>query len=179
MFSEAQEENDFPFIEHLSRLPYFKNKARAMATKWAGVQRLLRDRENQLEMSLGNMVLFLEGVDEFLLWVQNQRGLDCISLPPSADMAELQADQEAINKLKEAMNLKDSTRLALLRSAENLRGQLSGESVETVRESVEKMEGEWRDLSSVTEEKLNGERTVIVAGFCSKEEWGGGKYPVP
>ena len=84
---------DFPFEEHLAQLPYFRNKMNAMTTKWGGVQRLLRDRENQLEMCLGNMVVFLEGVEEFLTWIRNQGGLKCLSSAPPADLSKLQAYQ--------------------------------------------------------------------------------------
>ena len=90
---EGSDETDFPFEEHLAQLPYFRNKIRAIATKWADVQRLLRDRENQLEMSLGNMVVFLEGVDGFLDWVREQGALECLCSGPPADLSELQTYQ--------------------------------------------------------------------------------------
>ena len=93
---ETEDEADFPFEEHLQQLPYFRNKLRTMTTKWGGVQRLLRDRENQLEMCLGNMVVFLEGVDEFLTWVRNQGALDCLSRGIPADVSDLQAYQTGV-----------------------------------------------------------------------------------
>ena len=87
---ETEEEDvDFPFGEHLEQLPYFRNKMHAVTANWGGVQRLLRDRENQLEMSLGNMVVFLEGVEEVLTWIQNQTVLECLCSIPPADLTLL------------------------------------------------------------------------------------------
>ena len=77
-----EEQSDFPFEEHLQQLPYFRNKMVAVSTKWGGVQRLLRDRENQLEMSLGNMVLFLEGAEQLVEWVGQWAGPDVTSDSP-------------------------------------------------------------------------------------------------
>ena len=87
---DDREQNDFPFEEHLQQLPYFKNKMAAMTTKWGGVQRLLRDREGQLEMSLGNMVLFLEGVEEVVVWVGQWAGLPCVGGGIPASLSRLQ-----------------------------------------------------------------------------------------
>lgn len=88
-----EEEADFPFEEHLGQLPYFSNRLRTVATKWGDVQRLLRERENQLELCLGNMVVFMKGVEEFLTWVRNQGALKCLSMDPPADLPELQSYQ--------------------------------------------------------------------------------------
>ena len=86
-----REENDFPFEEHLQQLPYFRNKMVAMTTKWGGVQRLLRDRESQLELSLGNMVLFLEGAEQQVEWVGQRAGLECVGGGIPASLPQLQA----------------------------------------------------------------------------------------
>ena len=91
MTSFHEEQNDFPFEEHLQQLPYFRNKMVAVSTKWGGVQRLLRDRENQLEMSLGNMVLFLEGAKQLVEWVGQWAGLQCVGGGIPASLPQLQA----------------------------------------------------------------------------------------
>ena len=91
MFSKPQDETDFPFEEQLSQLPYFRTKLKAIATKWTGVQQLLRDRENQLEMCLGNMIVFLEGAEGLVRWAEQRRASECLSVPPPADLGQLQA----------------------------------------------------------------------------------------
>lgn len=91
------DEADSPFEEHFAQLPYFRNRLRTVATKWGDVQRLLRERENQLELCLGNMVVFMKGVEEFLTWVWNQGTLKCLSLDPPADLPELQSYQSGIH----------------------------------------------------------------------------------
>ena len=87
---EDEEGNDFPFEEHLQQLPYFRTKMVAVTTKWGGVQRLLRDRESQLEMSLGNMVVFLEGAGQLVSWVRGRRERECVCGLPPANLTLLQ-----------------------------------------------------------------------------------------
>lgn len=94
--NDDNDEPDFPFEEHLEQLPYFRTKIHAMTTKWGGVQRLLRDRENQLEMCLDNMVVFLEGVNSFLEWIRDQHTLSCLSSIPPADLTQLKIYQTGI-----------------------------------------------------------------------------------
>ena len=93
---DTAEETDFPFEEHLQQLPYFRTKMRVMSVKWGEVQRLLRDRENQLELSLGNMVVFLEGVEQLLTWIRDQTGLACLSSIPPANLAGLNSFQTGV-----------------------------------------------------------------------------------
>ena len=65
-------------------------------SRWASVWQLLRERENHLEMSMGNMIVFLEGASELINWIRDKLQLDAVSAMPPANVVKLKNFLERI-----------------------------------------------------------------------------------
>ena len=89
----GEEATDFPFE---IQLPYIRNRVKLAAKKWSSVQRLLEEREHQLEMSMGSMVAFLEAVAELLTWTEEKLRLDALSATPPASLPVLRGYVETL-----------------------------------------------------------------------------------
>ena len=89
----GEEATDFPFE---TQLPYIRNRVKLAAKKWSSVQRLLEEREHQLEMSMGSMVAFLEAVAELLTWTEEKLRLDALSATPPASLPALRGYVETL-----------------------------------------------------------------------------------
>ena len=64
--------------------------------KWSNVKQLLRERENQLELSLGTTVVFLQTVAELLAWLEEKSQLEAISATPPANVESLKGFVEIV-----------------------------------------------------------------------------------
>ena len=64
--------------------------------KWSNVKQLLRERENQLELSLGTTVVFLQTVAELLTWLEEKLQLEAISATPPASVELLRGFVEIV-----------------------------------------------------------------------------------
>ena len=64
--------------------------------KWSNVKQLLRERENQLELSLGTTVVFLQTVAELLAWLKEKLQLEAISATPPANVESLRGFVEIV-----------------------------------------------------------------------------------
>lgn len=64
--------------------------------KWSNVKQLLRERENQLELSLGTTVVFLQTVAELLAWLEEKSQLEAISATPPASVESLKGFVEIV-----------------------------------------------------------------------------------
>ena len=64
--------------------------------KWSNVKQLLRERENQLELSLGTTVVFLQTVAELLAWLEEKLQLEAISATPLASVESLRGFVEIV-----------------------------------------------------------------------------------
>lgn len=91
---EGEEATDFPF--DTTQLPYIRNRVKVAAKKWSSVQRLLQEREHQLEMSMGSMVAFLEAVAELLNWIEEKLRLEALSAAPPASLPVLRGYMETV-----------------------------------------------------------------------------------
>ena len=84
---------DFPFDV---QLPFIKNRMKMAEKKWSNVKQLLRERENQLELSLGTTVVFLQTVAELLAWLAEKLQLEAISATPPASVESLRRFVEIV-----------------------------------------------------------------------------------
>ena len=62
----------------------------------------------------------------------------------------------ALEEVRVAMNKQEPARLGLLRSAENLIGQMSGPNVAKVTEKAEEVKGKWEELNVAMETRNKG-----------------------
>ena len=85
------EEQDTGFF-----LPYVRSRMKGMDDKWSSVKQLLRERESQLEMCMGNMVVFLDNATELLNWLNERLQLEALSATPPADLEQLRGFLEKI-----------------------------------------------------------------------------------
>ena len=89
----GEEATDFPFDV---QLPFIKNRMKMAEKKWSNVKQLLRERENQLELSLGTTVVFLQTVAEQLTWLAEKLQLEAISATPPASVESLRGFVEIV-----------------------------------------------------------------------------------
>ena len=89
----GEEATDFPFDV---QLPFIKNRMKMAEKKWSNVKQLLRERENQLELSLGTTVVFLQTVAELLTWLAEKLQLEAISATPPASVESLRGFVEIV-----------------------------------------------------------------------------------
>ena len=82
----GEEATDFPFDV---QLPFIKNRMKMAEKKWSNVKQLLHERENQLELSLGTTVVFLQTVAELLTWSAEKLQLEAVSATPPASVESL------------------------------------------------------------------------------------------
>ena len=64
----------------------------------------------------------------------------------------------ALMELREEMKKQEPARLGLLRSAENLIGQMSGPNADKVTEKAEEVKEKWEELNVAIETKNKGRR---------------------
>ena len=89
----GEEATDFPFDV---QLPFIKNRMKMAEKKWSNVKQLLRERENQLELSLGTTVVFLQTVAELLAWLAEKLQLEAVSATPPANVESLRGFVEVV-----------------------------------------------------------------------------------
>ena len=85
------EEPDAAFL-----LPYIRSRMKGADDKWTSVKQLLREREHQLEMCMGNMVVFLDNATELLDWLNERLQLEALSATPPANLEQLRGFLEKI-----------------------------------------------------------------------------------
>lgn len=62
----------------------------------------------------------------------------------------------ALADLRVAMTMQDSTRLGLVRSGENLIGQISGPNATKIGEKIEEVKKKWAELEVAMETRTEG-----------------------
>ena len=67
-----------------SLLPYVKRRTSSILDKWSRLERFLREREQQLEMSSGSMQDYLENLKNLLNWIDGELRRESLEATPSA-----------------------------------------------------------------------------------------------
>ena len=79
-----------------SQVHYVKRRTASTSTQWGKLQRLLKEREQQLEMSSGSMQEYLEGLQNLLDWSEEQLALDSLIATPPAHAQQLKGYLEQL-----------------------------------------------------------------------------------
>ena len=67
-----------------AQLPYIKRRTSSIFAKWAKLQKLLKEREQPLEMSSGSMQDYLERFQNLLDWIDQELQRDALVVVPPA-----------------------------------------------------------------------------------------------
>ncbi len=77
-------------------LPYVRKQTHALKEKWASVQRLLQEREQQLETSTGSYQAFTEHAHSLLSWLRGKLEMGSLFGTPPADLEVVEGYQEEV-----------------------------------------------------------------------------------
>jgi hypothetical protein len=77
-------------------LPYVRKQTDSMNRKWNNIQRLLLDREQQLELSSGSYRTFIEHAQDLLAWLDGKLGMGALSGAPPADLDVVEGYQRDV-----------------------------------------------------------------------------------
>ena len=80
-FLPSTDDSEFP---PPAQLPYIKRRTSPIFAKWAKLQKLLKEREQQLEMSSGSMQDYLERFQNLLDWIDQELQQDALVVVPPA-----------------------------------------------------------------------------------------------
>ena len=77
---------------------------------------------------------------------------------------------EGVNEVREGMSGCDSARLELLRSSENLIGQISGTNADKVNEVIEEVKRKWAELQTCLDTRTRGESHIFQSQIFSNQK---------
>ena len=103
------DDSDFP---PPSQMPYVKRRTSSILSKWTKLQRLLKEREQQLEMSSGSMQEYLEYLQNLLDWIDRELKQDSLVATPPAHAQLLKGYLDQL-QVSEGDGLRFSCRLPL------------------------------------------------------------------
>ena len=91
--SDIHPDDEFP---PSSLLPYVKRRTTSILDKWSKLQRLLKEREQQLEMSSGSMQDYLENLQNLINWMDGELQRESLAATPSAHAPQLKGYLEQL-----------------------------------------------------------------------------------
>ena len=77
-------------------MPYVSKHIATVTSKWASVHQMLRDREQQLELSTGAYQSFMEHAQDLLAWLRGRLDMGALSGSPPADLDVVEGYQREV-----------------------------------------------------------------------------------
>ena len=77
-------------------LPYVRKQIQSLHAKWASVQRLLENREQQLETSMGSYQAFTEHAQSLMAWLHGKLDMRSLFGAPPAGLAVVEGYQQEV-----------------------------------------------------------------------------------